>query len=57
MLSRFTRKPVAAALLVPAVDSGPVLAEDTIMEETTVLPDRSITPADEAQLGALIRQL
>jgi hypothetical protein len=41
MPSRFTLKPVAAALLSAAVFSGPVLAEDPIEEETTVLSGRS----------------
>ena len=53
MHSRFALKPVAAALLAAAVISGPALAQDTIKEETTVLPGRTVTPRDEARISAV----
>jgi hypothetical protein len=53
MHSRFALKPVAAALLAAAVISGPALARDTIKEETTVLPGRTVTPRDEARISAV----
>jgi len=53
MPSRFTIKPVAAALLAAAVISGPVLADDTFKKETTVLPGRSITPHEEARISTV----
>jgi hypothetical protein len=53
MPSRFTLKPVAAALLVAAVLSGPLLAQDAIKEETTVVPGRSFTPQNEARIFAV----
>jgi hypothetical protein len=40
-------------LLADTVISGPVLAEDTIEEQTTVVPRRSITPQDEARISAM----
>jgi hypothetical protein len=54
MPSQFTLKTVAAALLADTVISGPVLAEDTIEEQTTVVPGRSITPQDEAWISAIV---
>jgi hypothetical protein len=53
MPSQFTLKPVAAALLAATVISGPVLAEDSIKEQTTVVLGRSITPQDEARISAI----
>lgn len=53
MHSRFTLKPVAVALLAAAVISGPVLADDTIKEETTIQPGHTITPQDEARISAV----
>jgi len=53
MPSQHTLTPIAVALLAAAVISAPVLADDTIKEETTVQPGRTITPQDEARISAV----
>jgi hypothetical protein len=53
MPSRLALKPVTAALLAAAVISAPILAQDSIKEETTVLPGHAITPWEEARISAV----
>lgn len=52
MLNRFSLKPVAATLVVSALLSGSVLADDNIKEEVMVTSGRQITPQDEAVISS-----
>ena len=52
IVDRFSLKPIAAALLAACVVTGPVLADDGIKEDVTVVPGRQITPQDEAVISS-----
>ena len=52
MAKLITLKPLAAALLVGMVASGPLYAQRAIQEQVTVQPGRQITPQDEMTISA-----